>query len=62
MYCVHNEGQSLSVAVPELSVFLQRAFCNLWVTLNSPVTEIASLVEALASAVFGDGLMAEVSF
>lgn len=43
-------------------MFLQRAFCHLWVTLNGSVTEIASLVETLTSAVFGDRLMAEVNF
>lgn len=62
MYLVHNQAQSLSVTVPDLSMFLQCAFCNLWVTLNGPAMQTESLAVALTSAMFGDRLTAEVNF
>lgn len=37
-------------------------FCNMWVTLNGPVTEVASLAKALTSAMFEDRLITEVNF
>lgn len=37
-------------------------FCNMWVTLYGPVTEIASLAKALTSAMFEDRLITEVNF